>query len=372
MSDFKKNVEELLKLNFGKTVENATAKELYDAVAKASMVNVGTDFAEKALSAKGKKAAYLSAEFLIGRMTYNNLLSLGLLGKYTELMDAHKRDTRELEDIEDPALGNGGLGRLAACFLDSGASQGYNLNGYGIRYRYGLFKQTFKDGFQNEVPDDWTKDGDPWSLRHDNDKVLVHFKDEDVYAVPYDMPVIGYGGKKINVLRLWQAEPVQDFDFELFNEQQYSKEASARNNAFAISAVLYPNDSMKAGKQLRLKQQYFFSSASVQDMIRTYKKKYGNDFKKFSSEYAIQLNDTHPTVAIPEFIRIMVEEENMTFKRAFKIARETFAYTNHTVMAEALEKWDVALFRSVIPHVLKYVKMIEKELEKEIGSLKTP
>ncbi len=372
MSDFKKNVEELLKLNFGKTVENATAKELYDAVAKASMVNVGTDFAEKALSAKGKKASYLSAEFLIGRMTYNNLLSLGLLGKYTELMDAHKRDTRELEDIEDPALGNGGLGRLAACFLDSGASQGYNLNGYGIRYRYGLFKQTFKDGFQNEVPDDWTKDGDPWSLRHESDKVLVHFKDEDVYAVPYDMPVIGYGGKKINVLRLWQAEPVQDFDFELFNEQQYSKEASARNNAFAISAVLYPNDSMKAGKQLRLKQQYFFSSASVQDMIRTYKKKYGNDFKKFSSEYAIQLNDTHPTVAIPEFIRIMVEEENMTFKRAFKIARETFAYTNHTVMAEALEKWDVALFRSVIPHVLKYVKMIEKELEKEIGSLKTP
>ncbi len=372
MSDFKKNVEELLKLNFGKTVENATAKELYDAVAKASMVNVGTDFAEKALSAKGKKASYLSAEFLIGRMTYNNLLSLGLLGKYTELMDAHKRDTRELEDIEDPALGNGGLGRLAACFLDSGASQGYNLNGYGIRYRYGLFKQTFKDGFQNEVPDDWTKDGDPWSLRHENDKVLVHFKDEDVYAVPYDMPVIGYGGKKINVLRLWQAEPVQDFDFELFNEQQYSKEATARNNAFAISAVLYPNDSMKAGKQLRLKQQYFFSSASVQDMIRTYKKKYGNDFKKFSSEYAIQLNDTHPTVAIPEFIRIMVEEENMTFKRAFKIARETFAYTNHTVMAEALEKWDVALFRSVIPHVLKYVKMIEKELEKEIGSFKTP
>ena len=180
MSDFKKNVEELLKLNFGKTVENATAKELYDAVAKASMVNVGTDFAEKALSAKGKKAAYLSAEFLIGRMTYNNLLNLGLLGKYTELMDAHRRDPGELEDIEDPALGNGGLGRLAACFLDSGATLGYNLNGYGIRYRYGLFKQTFKDGFQTEEPDDWTKDGDPWSIRCDKDKVLVHFKDGDV------------------------------------------------------------------------------------------------------------------------------------------------------------------------------------------------
>ncbi|MBP5250327.1 MAG: glycogen/starch/alpha-glucan phosphorylase [Lachnospiraceae bacterium] len=371
MKDFKANVTEILSLDYGKTVETADTRELYAAVAGAAMCGVGRDFAEKAKNAEGKKAAYLSAEFLIGRMTYNNLLNLGLLGKYTELMDAHRRDPGELEDVEDPALGNGGLGRLAACFLDSGATLGYNLNGYGIRYRYGLFKQTFKDGFQNEEPDDWTKDGDPWSVRCEKDKVLVHFKDGDVYAVPYDMPVVGYGGKKINMLRLWQAEPVNEFDFDLFNGQKYSKEAEERNKAFAISAVLYPNDSEKAGKQLRLKQQYFFSSASVRDMIRTYKEKYGNDFKQFPSEYAIQLNDTHPTVAIPEFMRIMVEEEGMTSAKALRLAKETFAYTNHTVMAEALEKWDVSLFKSVIPDVFKYVKLLQRSLEKEIASADT-
>lgn len=369
MKNFKANVCDYLKLNYDKTVATATTSELYAAVACAGIAEVGHDFTEKAKNADGKKVAYLSAEFLIGRMTYNNLLNLGLLEKYTELMDEYKRNTRELEDIDDPATGNGGLGRLAACFLDSGATNGINLNGYGIRYRYGLFKQSFKNGFQTEEPDDWTKFGDPWSIRHDEDKILVHFKDDDVYAVPYDMPVIGYGGKKINFLRLWQAEPVQEFDFDMFNNQNYAKEATKRNNAFAISAVLYPNDSMKAGKQLRLKQQYFFSSASVQDMVRTYKKKYGDDFRHFADEYAIQLNDTHPTVAIPELIRILMEEEGLSFAKSFKIARETFAYTNHTIMAEALEKWDVALFKSVIPHVYKYVQMIQKALRKDLEKL---
>ncbi|MCQ2537295.1 MAG: glycogen/starch/alpha-glucan phosphorylase [Lachnospiraceae bacterium] len=369
MKNFKANVCDYLKLNYDKTVATATTSELYSAVACAGIAEVGHDFTEKAKNADGKKVAYLSAEFLIGRMTYNNLLNLGLLEKYTELMDEYKRNTRELEDIDDPATGNGGLGRLAACFLDSGATNGINLNGYGIRYRYGLFKQSFKNGFQTEEPDDWTKFGDPWSIRHDEDKVLVHFKDDDVYAVPYDMPVIGYGGKKINFLRLWQAEPVQEFDFDMFNNQNYAKEATKRNNAFAISAVLYANDSMKAGKQLRLKQQYFFSSASVQDMVRTYKKKYGDDFRHFADEYAIQLNDTHPTVAIPELIRILMEEEGLSFAKSFKIARETFAYTNHTIMAEALEKWDVALFKSVIPHVYKYVQMIQKALRKDLEKL---
>ncbi len=369
MKNFKANVCDYLKLNYGKNVGNASTSELYAAVAAAGLAEVGRDFTEKAKNAEGKKVSYLSAEFLIGRMTYNNLLNLGLLEKYTELMDEYKRNTRELEDIEDPATGNGGLGRLAACFLDSGATNGINLNGYGIRYRYGLFKQTIKDGFQMEEPDDWTKYGDPWSIRHDEDKVLVHFKDQDVYAVPYDMPSIGYGGKKVNFLRLWQAEPARDFDFDMFNNQDYAKEAKERNNAFAISAVLYPNDSLKAGKQLRLKQQYFFSSASIQDMIRTYKATFGNDFRHFPDEYAVQLNDTHPTVAIPEFIRILMEQEGLTFAKSFKIAKETFAYTNHTIMAEALEKWDVNLFKSVIPHVFKYVQMLQKALQKELTTV---
>ncbi len=369
MDNFKTNVTEALRLDYGKTVKNATVDELYAAVAKAAVNRLGHDFPEKALKASGKKAAYLSAEFLIGRLTYNNLLNMGLLGQYTELMYENGRDPGELEETEDPALGNGGLGRLAACFLDSGATLGYNLNGYGIRYKYGLFKQTIRDGFQAEEPDDWMKDGDPWSVRCEEDKVLVHFKDGDVWAVPYDMPVIAYGGKKINTLRLWQAEPVNSFDFEMFNNQEYAKEAANRNAAFGISAVLYPNDSMKAGKQLRLKQQYFFSSASIRDMIRSFKKENGSNFKKFASEYAIQLNDTHPVVAIPEFIRIMVEEEGLTFKAAAKIARETFAYTNHTVMAEALEKWDVNLFKSVIPHVYKYVQMLQRAMVRDLSKL---
>lgn len=366
MANFQKNIKEILGLDYGKTIAEASTIELYHAVSKAAMAEIGHGFVEKAKEAEGKKACYLSAEFLVGRLVYDNLLNLGLLHQYSELMNENQRDMREFEEIEDAALGNGGLGRLAACFLDSGATLGIKLNGYGIRYKYGLFKQYFEDGFQMEMPDDWTKAGDPWSIRNEADKVRIHFKDQDVYAVPYDMPVIGYGAKTINLLRLWQAEAVEEFHFDLFNEQQYDKEAKERNAAAAISAVLYPNDSLKAGKQLRLKQQYFFSSASIQDMIRTYKKTNGTDFSRFSSCYAVQLNDTHPTVAIPELIRIMMEEEGMTFTRAFKLAKETFAYTNHTVMAEALEKWDIALFKSVIPHVYKYVVMLQKALRKEL------
>ncbi len=367
MGNFRKNVKEILALNYGKNVEEASTIELYQAVSKAAMFETGQDFVQKAKEAEGKKACYLSAEFLVGRMVYNNLLNLGLLHQFGELMSENQRDMREFEEIEDAALGNGGLGRLAACFLDSGATIGANLNGYGIRYKYGLFKQSIENGFQKEYPDDWTKAGDPWSVRTEEDKVLVQFKNQAVYAVPYDMPVIGYGAKKINLLRLWQAEAVNEFNFDLFNEQNYDKEAKERTAAAAISAVLYPNDSTKAGKQLRLKQQYFFSSASLQDMIRTYKKKYGSDFGSFSAEYAIQLNDTHPTVAIPELLRILMEEEGLSFAKAFKIAKETFAYTNHTIMAEALEKWDISLFKSVIPHVYKYIVMLQKALRRELG-----
>ncbi len=305
-------------------------------------------------------------------MVYNNLLNLGLFNQFTELMTENGVDIRVFEEIEDAALGNGGLGRLAACFLDSGATNGITLNGYGIRYKYGLFKQYFEDGFQRETADDWMKMGDPWGQRAEADTVVVEFKGQSVKAVPYDSPVIGYGGKKINMLRLWQAEPMENFQFELFNDQKYDKAAKDKVDADAICAVLYPNDTTDAGKKLRLKQQYFFSSATLQDVICTYKEKYGNDFSHFSEEYAIQLNDTHPTVAIPEFIRLMMEKENMSFAKALKLAKETFAYTNHTIMAEALEKWSVNLFKAVIPNVYKYVVMLQKALCKELIAFDVP
>ncbi len=369
---FKQNVEEILRIDYGKEVKTADTIELYNAVSKAAMVVIGRDFGQKAKTAEGKKACYLSAEFLIGRMVYNNLLNLGLFNQFSELMSENGVDIRVFEEIEDAALGNGGLGRLAACFLDSGATNGITLNGYGIRYKYGLFKQYFEDGFQKETADDWMKMGDPWSERADADTVVVEFKGQSVKAVPYDSPVIGYGGKKINTLRLWQAEPMENFQFELFNDQKYDKAAKDKVDADAICAVLYPNDTTDAGKKLRLKQQYFFSSATLQDVIRTYKEKYGDDFSHFSAEYAIQLNDTHPTVAIPEFIRLMMEREKMTFAKALKLAKETFAYTNHTIMAEALEKWGVNLFKAVIPNVYKYVVMLQKALVKELTSFNVP
>ncbi len=369
MNKFQENVVSILELDYGKTVKDADCIELYNAVSKAALIYTGRDFAKKASETEDKKVCYLSAEFLIGRMVYNNLLNLGLLNSFTELMNESGRDFRELEEVEDAALGNGGLGRLAACFLDSGATIGITLNGYGIRYKYGLFKQYFEDGFQKELPDDWMRMGDPWAVRNDAEKVRVDFKNQSVYAVPYDNPVIGYGGKKINNLRLWQAEPLENFNFELFNDQKYDLEAKSRNAADAICSVLYPNDTTDAGKKLRLKQQYFFSSATIQDILRTYKAKYGSDFSRFSQEYAVQLNDTHPTVAIPELIRLLMENEGLSFAKALKIAKETFAYTNHTILAEALEKWGINLFKSVLPHVYKYVVMLQKALVKELTKL---
>jgi starch phosphorylase len=362
-NNFKTNIETILDLDYCKKIKDATTEELYNAVSKAAMNSLGRDWG---LEAPGKKVCYLSAEFLIGRLIYSNLLNMGLLNQFVELMREHNLDIRIFEDIEDAALGNGGLGRLAACFLDSGATNGITLNGYGIRYKYGLFKQSFENGFQMEAPDDWQKPGDPWSVRKEAERIQVDFKNQSVYAVPYDVPVIGYGGKKINTLRLWQAEPLEAFDFALFNEQKYDKAVKNRDEAEAISSLLYPNDTTDAGKKLRLKQQYFFASASLQDMILRYKRKHGKEFNNLPNEYAIQLNDTHPVVAIPELIRILVEEEGLSFTKAFRIAKETFAYTNHTVMSEALEKWSISLFKAVIPQVYKYVQMIQKALIKDL------
>jgi glycogen/starch/alpha-glucan phosphorylases len=361
--NFKSNVKVILDLDYQKTIKEASTIELYHAVTKAAMRTLGRDWG---LSAPGKKVCYLSAEFLVGRLIYSNLYNMGMLNQFSELMSENNLDIRMFEDIEDAALGNGGLGRLAACYLDSGATLGITLHGYGIRYRYGLFKQYIENGFQKEVPDDWQQYGDPWSVRKEDEKVRVDYKGQSVYAVPYDMPVIGYGGKKINTLRLWQAEPLESFDFELFNEQKYDRANRNKNEAEAISSLLYPNDSTDEGKKLRLKQEYFFAAATLKDLVVKYKNKFGDDFSHFSAEYAIQLNDTHPVVAIPELIRIFMEEERMSFVKALRIAKDTFAYTNHTVMAEALEKWNTGLFRSVIPRIYRYILLIQKALLKEL------
>jgi len=360
---FKANVVTILDLDYGKSMKEASKIQLYNAVSKAAMKTLGKEWG---LNASRKKVCYLSAEFLIGRLIYSNLYNMGLFNQFTELMSENNLDIRMFEDIEDAALGNGGLGRLAACFLDSGATIGITLNGYGLRYKYGLFKQYFEDGFQKEVPDDWQKFGDPWSIRMEEEKVQIDYKNQSVFAVPYDTPVIGYGNITVNTLRLWQAEPLENFNYKLFNEQKYDKAVKNKNEAEAITSLLYPNDNTDEGKRLRLKQEYFFAAATLQDIIGRYKKKYGEDFSHFSNEYAIQLNDTHPVVAIPEFIRLMMEGEGMTFTKAFKIAKATFAYTNHTVMAEALEKWNATLFKSVIPKVYKYIVLINKELIKNL------
>lgn len=363
MSTFKENIVTILDLDYNKTIKDATTVELYNAVSKAAMKSISNQWSWET---KSKKVCYLSAEFLVGRLVYNNLMNLGLLNQLTELFCENGIDIRIFEDIEDNALGNGGLGRLAACFLDSAATQNVTLNGYGIRYRYGIFKQYFENGFQKETADNWTEFGDPWSVRREEDKVKVDFKGQSVWAVPYDTPVIGYGAAKINTLRLWQAEPIEEFNFDLFNEQKYDKSVKEKNDAEAITSVLYPNDSTDAGKKLRLKQQYFFSSASLQDVIKKYKAHYGNDFSHFSKEYAIQLNDTHPVVSIPELCRLLIEQEGLTFNKALKICKEVFAYTNHTVMSEALEKWGVKLFKAVLPNVYKYVVKINNVLLKEL------
>ncbi len=339
----------------GVTVETADIKQLHSAVASATIARA----MRKAKQNKGKRASYLSAEFLIGRVIYSNILNAGLADEFIRMMESHGANPRIFERIGDPALGNGGLGRLAACYLDSAAWCGLPLDGYGIRYRYGLFRQQFEDGFQREYADDWLKWGDPWSVRRDSDSVVISFADGEVTAVPYDMPVIGKNGATVNTLRLWQSESDEPFDFELFNMQKYEKAADNRLKAERLSDVLYPNDDTDKGKRLRLKQEYFFSAASVFDMLRKC------NGEPISERYSIQLNDSHPTVAIAELIRLLTDS-GMSFDDAFDEARRTFNYTNHTVMPEALEKWNLSLMRSVIPQIIPVLRLIQKRLRAEL------
>lgn len=361
----RKQIEKNLKVSFGKELNEAKDFEIYRALGQAIMENIADNWYDTGkLYEKQKQAFYLSAEFLMGRALGNNLINLGMLGEVRELFEELGIDYNKVEDAEeDSALGNGGLGRLAACFLDSLATLNLPGKGYGIRYRNGIFNQEFRDGYQIEKPETWLKYGDVWSVMRPDDEVIVAFGDGSVRAVPYDMPIIGYGTNNINTLRLWEAHSLVDLDLAKFNQQDYLHATQQKTLAEDISRVLYPNDSTDEGKKLRLKQQYFFVSASLQDIVKRYKKVHGNDFDKFAEFTAIQLNDTHPVIAIPELMRIFVDIEGISWEKAWSIVEKTFAYTNHTILAEALEKWWVGLYEQVVPRIYQITQGIDNQLK---------
>ena len=366
---FEEQLSSALKNNYRKTTETASVYELHNAVSDVVMNYISEDWDKsRAAHLESRRACYLSMEFLMGRAVQNNILCLGLTDTVDEALKAHGRSLAELEEIEDAALGNGGLGRLAACFLDSAATLDLPLDGYGIRYRYGLFKQKIVDGFQREEADDWTAHGDPWSVRNEAEAVNVVYSDMTVKAVPYDMPIIGFGTKNVGTLRLWQAESDAGFDFLAFDSGNYDGAVKAKNDAENISKVLYPNDNTDEGKILRLRQEYFFSSASITDILRKHIAKHGT-LDTLAEFVTVQLNDTHPVISVPELIRQLMTEHGFTFEKAFETAQKVFNYTNHTIMAEALEKWPSRMVEKLLPEVYGVILMINERFIKDMYAL---
>ena len=316
----------------------------------------------------GRMEHYFSAEFLMGRALLNNLTNLGLVKEAEEAVGAFGQNLSDiLEQEPDAALGNGGLGRLAACFLDSCATLDLPVAGYGILYRYGLFKQLFSDGFQTEHPDPWMEEGYPFVIRHEEAQRLVRYRDMTVRAIPYDMPITGYGTKNVGTLRLWRAESMEDFDYDAFNSQRFTDAIVERERTADISRVLYPNDTTYEGKVLRVRQQYFFCSASLQEIIENYITHHGEDLSGFADYNAIQLNDTHPVLAIPELMRILMDEHHLGWEAAWDVVTKTFAYTNHTVLAEALETWEISIFDRLFPRITEIVREIDRRFRVEMA-----
>ena len=367
----------------GDGLESADNAQIYEAVSRAIMDLLWEQWqnSERTITERQlKRIYYFSAEFLMGRALGNNLINLGILSDVRALLESLNVNLNGAEESEcDAALGNGGLGRLAACFMESLASLNLPARGYGIRYRYGMFRQDIVAGEQKEMPDNWGARYDPWSVRRSKRSVTVRFggrvvselqadgsirfgliDTEDVQAIPYDMPIIGWDTSTVNTLRLWEAESATGFDLHLFNNMEYLRAVEAENRAQDLSRVLYPNDSGPTGKALRLRQQYFFSSASLQDILKEYKSSRGNDLKDIPSMAAIQLNDTHPVIAIPELMRLLMDEEGMGWDDAWSITTATFAYTNHTVLVEALEKWPIELFRTEFPRLIQIIEEINR------------
>ncbi len=364
IENFKSNLEH----KYVKSFEDSTKFEKYHALSETIMDMISKDWLETNKKNRTERNAfYFSAEFLIGRSLGNNLLNLGIIDEVKEILKDLDIDFDEIEDEEDDAaLGNGGLGRLAACFMESGATEGLNLHGYGVRYSQGIFKQRFENGFQLEEGDSWVARGDFWSLRKESESQIVNFRNFKVKAVPYDVPVVGYKNGVVNTLRLWQSEAIKNdgFDFQDFNDFRYDESVSEKNRAEDITRVLYPNDNIRQGKLLRLLQQYFFVSASLQEIVQKYKRLHPEDknFSQFHKYHIFQLNDTHPVIAIPELIRILLDEENLSWDDAFGLATKVFAFTNHTVLQEALEKWNLDLIHEVSPRVVDIIKEIDKRL----------
>ncbi|MCQ2420743.1 MAG: glycogen/starch/alpha-glucan phosphorylase [Clostridia bacterium] len=370
MSDLSERIvqetEAMLHFQQDETLQETTPQRLHECLGRVLMMEINDRWTKtKRRQASGRRAFYFSAEYLVGRLVYSNLFNMGILEDVRQSFLEKGVDLACLEEIEDAALGNGGLGRLAACFLDSAASLDLPLTGYGLRYRFGLFKQTFENGCQRENADDWTKFGDPWSHRRDKLAVKVRFADQTVNCVPYDMPIIGYESETVGTLRLWQCEAEEELNFDAFNAQDYVKALETKNKAEDITRVLYPNDSTWEGKRLRIKQQYVISSASLQDILRDYHQAHGADLYRLPEFAAVQLNDTHPAMSIPELIRLL-QLEGMDFDAAFEIAARVFSYTNHTVMSEALEKWDMELLRSVVPEICDIIEKIDARLKREL------
>ena len=361
-------LERYLKVKYGKTIDKAVDFEIFNALSLTLMESLIDNWnATSELYSNNKQAYYLSAEYLMGRALGNNLINLGVYDVVKEVLDEFNININAIEEIEEDAgLGNGGLGRLAACFIDSAAAMEIPLTGYGLRYNNGLFNQYIENGFQKEEADNWLKYGDPWSIRKDSEAVEVKFSDMVVRAIPYDTPIIGYKINNINTLRLWKCEAITEFDFDLFNSQRYYEAVNAKNSAEDITRVLYPNDSTKNGKILRLRQQYLLVSASLQDIVSKYKKKYGVINEKFADLHAVQLNDTHPTLAIPELMRILLDEEGIKFNEALSICKKVFAYTNHTILAEALEKWNIEYIYELFPRILEIIKLIDDDFIAEL------
>ena len=384
---FKKELESNVRMLFRRKLEEATPQQIYQAVAYSVKDDIIDNWIEthKAYEKQDKKMVYyMSMEFLMGRALGNNMINLLCYDDVRETLEELGLDLNLIEDQEpDAALGNGGLGRLAACFLDSLATLGYPAYGCGIRYHYGMFKQKIENGYQVEVPDNWLKYGNPFEIKRDEYAVEVKFGGyvdvemhngrqkfvqkgyQSVRAVPYDMPIVGYGNHIVNTLRIWDAEAINNFNLDSFDKGEYQKAVEQENLARTICEVLYPNDNHMAGKELRLKQQYFFISASVQRAIAKYKETH-DDIRKFHEKVTFQLNDTHPTVAVAELMRILVDEEGLEWDEAWEITRKTCAYTNHTIMAEALEKWPIELFSRLLPRVYQIVEEINRRFVIEI------
>ena len=379
---FKRSVLYNIKTLYRKTLEEATPQQVFQAVCysvKDQIIDHWMETQKEYDKEDPKMVYYLSMEFLMGRALGNNLINLQAYKAVKEALDELGLDLNVVEDMEpDAALGNGGLGRLAACFLDSLATLGYPAYGCGIRYRYGMFKQEIRDGYQVEVPDNWLENGNPFELRrpeyakvvkfggyvnvNTDEKGRNHFFQEgyqSVKAVPFDLPIVGYGNGIVNTLRIWDAEPIECFQLDSFDKGDYQKAVEQQNLARNIVEVLYPNDNHYAGKELRLKQQYFFISASVQEAVEKYMRKH-QDIRKFHEKVTFQLNDTHPTVAIPELMRILMDDYDLEWVEAWDVTTKTCAYTNHTIMAEALEKWPIELFSRLLPRIYQIVEEITR------------